>query len=257
MNSRQHNILGAAVAVAVLGFAGAAQARIAPAKQVSFTNAEGQRVAATLFAPEGRERRPAVIMMAGCAAGSYDGWAERLAAAGYVALLVDSDTPRGAAQRCDGSVASARERAADAEGAHRYLARSGLAEPDRVGLIGWSEGASGVLAAVDASHGADGTMRFRAAVAIAPDCALDDGFGGVAHSTWRPATPVRIVHGAAGAGYRDWSCIRRIARAQQLGAPAVSLVTRPEVDSRAATPAAQQVAAAEAIDLFDSVLKGN
>lgn len=248
----------AAIAASVLALAGTAQARTATTQQVSIVNPQGQRIPATLFAPVVRERGPAVVMMPACsgaASGAYDAWAERLAQAGYVALLVDSDTPRGAGKRCDQAVAGARERAADAEGAYRYLTDHGLAAADRVGLVGWSEGASGALAALDASHAGGGATAFKAAVVFQPDCRLDDAFGGVARSTWKPYASVRIVQGPSDLRRRDWSCIRRIARAQQLGAPSVNLIALREVGQRFDAAVARSGAAAEMIELFDGALR--
>jgi len=260
VNRMQKTVLGTALATAMLGLSGVAQARLAAVQEVSFTNAQGRTIPATLFRPTQAGPRPAVVMMPGCAGAvdrtsdAYRTWGERLAAAGYVALLVDSDRPRGGAEGCDRHLEGARERAVDADGAYRFLATSGFVAVDRVGLIGWSQGASGALAALDASR-ADGTGRFRTALAFNPSCALDNDFGGVAQSTWKPYAPVKILHAATDAQYRDGTCIRRIVRAQQLGATSVSLVTRHGADAGAATPAAWEVAGAEAMDLLENLLK--
>lgn len=261
MSHKQKTVLGAAVAAAILGLSGAAQARLATAQEVSFANPAGRTIPATLFRPAEPGPRPAVIMMPGCAdtaenaADAYRTWGERLAAAGYVALLVDSDRPRGAAKGCDRSAPGVRERAADAEGAYHFLAASGFAAADRVGLIGWSQGASGVLATMDASRAAGGASRFKTAVAFQPSCALDQDFGGVAQSTWKPYAPVRILQSAADPSDRDGQCIRRIARAQQLGAPSVSLVTYHGAAGGVERPAVWEVAGAEAMDVFHNLLK--
>lgn len=254
----QRSVLATAVAAAILGLSGAAQARLASAQEVSFTNPQGHTVPATLYRPVEPGPRPAVIMLPGCersaesAAETYRTWGERLAAAGYVALLVDGDRPHGEGERCSATGAS--ERAADADGAYGFLAASGYAAADRIGLIGWSQGANGALAAVDASRAATNASRFRTAVAFHPDCALDDGFGGVTQSTWKPYAPVRILQ-SAGAPYRDGTCTRRIARAQRLGAPSVSLVIHHGASRRPDVPAAWEVAGAEAMDLFHNLLR--
>lgn len=261
MKRMQKTVLGTVVAAAILGLSSAAQARLATAQEVSFTNPQGRAIPATLFRPAESGARPAVILLPGCAdasanaADAYRTWGERLAAAGYVALLVDSDRLRGAAEGCDSGTAGVRERAADADGAYRFLAASGFAAADRVGLIGWSQGASGALAALDASRAPGGASRFRTAVAFHPNCVLDDDFGGVVRSTWKPYAPVRILHSTGDLHYRDGSCIRRIARAQQLGAPSVSLVTHYGAAGGVETPAVWEVAGAEAMDLFHSLLK--
>ena len=81
-------VLGAAVAAAILGLSGVAQARLAPAQEVSFSNPQGRTIPATLFLPAELGPRPAVILLPGCAdpaenaADAYRTWGERLAAAG-------------------------------------------------------------------------------------------------------------------------------------------------------------------------------
>jgi len=275
MTRMKKSVLSAAIVTALASIAGAAQARPATAQEVSFTNPLGRTIPAMLFQPANPGPYPAVIMLPGCAeaAGaptrgeSYRAWGERLAAAGYAALLVDSDTPRGTQAPCERGGAAAADRAADADGALRFLAARGIARKDRIGLIGWSQGASGALAAVDASRSAGGASPFKAAVAFYPDCALDDAFGGVAHSTWKPYAPVKILHGTADARYRAGSCLTRIARAQRLGAPSVSLVAHHGVrsgfdaaiaGSAAYTTAelgAKQVADADAMNLLNGLLK--
>src|SRR5574337_343743 len=198
----------AAIGACVLAFGGTAHARAATTQDVSIVNAQGHRIAATLFVPVVRKRGPAVVVMPGCsgaAGGSYDALAERLAQEGYVALRVDSDTPRGTGNRCD--------------------------------------------------RAAGGATAFKAAVAFHPDCKLDDAFGGVARSTWKPYASVRIVQGPPDLRRRDWSCIRRIARAQQLGAPSVSLVALRDVGQRFDAAAQRRSAEAEAIELLNGALR--
>lgn len=277
MTRMNKTVASAAVAAAFAGLVGAAQASIATTQEVAFTNPQGRMIPGTLFRPADRGPHPAVVMLPGCAeaigapaqaAGeSYRTWGERLAAAGYAALLVDSDTPRETQVSCDRGGAATAERAADADAAYRFLAATGIAHADRVGLIGWSHGASGALAAVDASRSAGGASPFKAAVAFYPSCALDDAFGGVARSTWKPSAPVKILHGTADSRYRDGSCVSRIGRAQQLGAPSVSLVTfqdaRSGFDAAIARSAAyttadlraKHVADADVMSLFDGLLK--
>ena len=88
-------------------------------QDVSFTNQQGIVILGKLFKPAGAGPFPAVVMMHGCS-GIYSNsnptsgvasinreWGDRLVAAGYVALLVDSFTPRNAPQnQCGSSVVS-------------------------------------------------------------------------------------------------------------------------------------------------------
>lgn len=64
-------------------------------------------------------------------------WAERLAAWGYVVLVVDSFTSRHIGNTCSGEYAP---RVADAYGALAWLTRQPFVDPQRVGVIGFSAG---------------------------------------------------------------------------------------------------------------------
>ncbi len=90
----------------------AAQAWNSQATSVSFANASGLMLSGHLFTPSTpapQAGRPAVVMLHGCAgvfndAGNissiYREWADRLTAAGYAALLVDSFGSRAAGNQC-------------------------------------------------------------------------------------------------------------------------------------------------------------
>ena len=65
---------------------------------------------AYLSRPAGDAQQPAVVMMHGCSGllnpqgrifGLYQAWARTLVAKGYVALIVDSASPRGFGQTCN------------------------------------------------------------------------------------------------------------------------------------------------------------
>src|ERR1700684_3536366 len=77
---------------------------------VNFTSLDGTtNLTAHLSRPEGDAPRPALVMMHGCS-GLLDGkgrifaiyraWARAVVVQGYVALVVDSATPRGFGQTC-------------------------------------------------------------------------------------------------------------------------------------------------------------
>jgi dienelactone hydrolase len=138
-----------------------------------------------LFRPAVDSPSPAVVMLHGCGVlvnsnGAVNvreaGYAGRLTQAGYVVLIVDSFTPRGVRNMCAPStfqlpVALARPK--DAYGALLYLQSKPFVRPDRIGLIGWSQGGGVVLMTIrvhdsqgrpaDLPHG-----DFRAAIAFYP-----------------------------------------------------------------------------------------
>ena len=134
-----------------------------------------------LVKPQGTGPFAALVYLHGCGGlpkafkegDTSGGYSERLAEWGYVVLVVDSFTSRGIKQSCAGASVS---RLADALGALSYLARQPFVNPDRVGVIGFSQGAIAALQAVSRretlfEHEAD--LTFRAAVAFYPLCETD------------------------------------------------------------------------------------
>jgi dienelactone hydrolase len=204
--------------------------------EVHFRNGQDIVLDGRLYRPQGTRRRPAVVMMHGCsgmfsnsdpAAGVqslYTEWAERLVAAGYVALLVDSFTPRAAEQnQCgngDAGVSEVSDRPFDAAAAHSFLKSKSWINAQRIGLLGWSHGASSTLATIE--QGVTPLRPFRAAVAFYPGCGLFGAFGGISGSTWAPITPVRILHGDIDPLYTSGYCNTRVQHAKLLtGVPIV------------------------------------
>jgi dienelactone hydrolase len=248
MKSSKHSLGIAAVAAAVLGHSLAAEAAASASSDVSFVSDGGRTVAAELFRPAGSGPLPAVVILRGCgddrSAGSpVRDQAGQLAADGYLVLLVKSDCAAGPA------AAAIADRSDEATAAYRHLARSGLAQPDRIGLIGWADGATAALVAVDRTNDAG----YRAAVAWRPACALEGGFGGAARSTWQPSAPVVILHDDHDPGYRNWTCLQRIARAQAAGAEPVSLVVQHGAGSQRES---DRVAGSEAVSQIRTLLRG-
>lgn len=206
-------------------------------EDVSFVNAMGVKVTGKLALTHWSGPRPAVIMMHGCAgvysysdpnrgiARLYVEWAERLTAAGYNALLVDSFTPRGAAQnQCGNGSAGTSEvgdRPHDAYGARAYLlSRKSRAPTDasRTFLLGWSHGGSSAFASLSDTMGNRKEGRFKAAFAFYPGCGLYNAFGGIAASSYMPYSAVTIYHGDVDPLYISGDCQTRVARAVEAGA---------------------------------------
>jgi dienelactone hydrolase len=106
---------------------------------------------AKLERPEGNGPFPAVIMMHGCSGDTpyLDPWGNRFVQWGYVVLRVDSLTPRKKQTFCDMPGPTTRPRAQDAYDAKSYLVDLPFVDKQKIGLIGWSQGGSAALYAID------------------------------------------------------------------------------------------------------------
>ncbi|MCG3189725.1 MAG: hypothetical protein LKCHEGNO_02222 [Burkholderiaceae bacterium] len=202
--------LGALVALACIGGAAAQQRVEVP----SLDTAHGAAIALPgyWFAAPRAGRAPAWVLLHGCS-GAYarDG---RLAARlrdyarlfnrhGMHALVVDSLTPRGEHELCTQRVDHRRvtqvQRRRDALGALQWLAERPDVDGARLGLIGWSNGGSTVLAATNANHSevAAAANRPNRAVAFYPGCVEEERRG------YRPTAPLLLLLGQAD----DWTPI--------------------------------------------------
>jgi dienelactone hydrolase len=140
------------------------------------------------FAAPRLPRAPAVVLLHGCG-GTYGrngqlsertlAYARLLNEHGMHALVVDSLTPRGEKEICTQRIGTRRvtqvNRRLDALAAVDWLAGRADVDAQRIGLMGWSNGGSTLLAALntrhaDASHAAI-TPAF--AVAFYPGCESD------------------------------------------------------------------------------------
>lgn len=127
-----------------------------------------------LTRPHSKGPFPAVVLLHGCAGfGPREThWADQLRLWGYVALAIDSFTPRNIAA-CNGPT-SADE--VDAFSALQYLATKSFVIPDRVAVLGSSLGGIAAVGDVESNlwqriyH-----MKFRGAVAFYPSCTGDSG----------------------------------------------------------------------------------
>lgn len=171
----------------------------------------GLNLGARLYRPEGKGPFPAVVLMHGCAGmwleegkpiPTYEDWAQRLQERGFIALLLDSFTPRGEKEICtqkQRKVSEARDRPRDAHAALRWLAARADVRTDRIHLLGWSNGGSAVLHAMRPdAPGRDPEIAFRSAVAFYPGCAA------LARAPYRAVAPVLIQAGGAD----DWTPAR-------------------------------------------------
>ena len=189
-------------------------------------------LAGHLFRPLDDSRRPALVFLHGCGGligsrGLDDreaSWAGELNRLGYAVLMVDSYAPRGIGNTCSLRVSDPgqwmslmQRRERDAYGALRFLLAQPFVRPDRIGMIGWSQGGGVVLLSTRAGEparlNAAGSASFRAAVAFYPVLCSDNeqtpGWSNEipllllqgASDTWTQATPCqRFVESAAARG---------------------------------------------------------
>ena len=154
--------------------------------------------------------RPAMVLMHGCGgvfgrgallAERYTELASRLAELGVQALVVDSLTPRGERELCTQRTGQRKvtqlQRRRDALGALQWLAAQPGVDVTRLGLLGWSNGGSTVLAATNLGHAevARAAVKPSLAVAFYPGCEAERERG------YQPVAPLLMLLGEAD----DWT----------------------------------------------------
>ena len=174
---------------------------------MSFPSLDGEASAPVvltgfLFAPP-VSPAPAVALFHGCD-GIYDrrapeqrmrDYAAFFNAAGFHVLVVDSLTPRYETELCTQRAGKRRvtltNRRLDALGAVAYLAGRSDVDAQKIGIVGWSNGASTVLAATNLRHAdvASALARPAFAVAFYPACEADLRRG------YEPAAPLLLLAG--------------------------------------------------------------
>jgi len=161
-----------------------------------------------LFKPAGDGPHPAVIMMHGCG-GAYASsgklgarhrmWGDYLATHGYVALMLDSFSPRGIKELCTTKFAERTlkesDRVGDAYAALAYLRERSDVDTKRIALLGWSHGAGVTLDAI--THKPGGVDGLSAAVAFYPGCTSRNKVADRFH----PYAPLLVLIGEAD----DWT----------------------------------------------------
>ncbi|MCY7314102.1 MAG: dienelactone hydrolase family protein [Rubrivivax sp.] len=168
---------------------------------------------------------PALVLMHGCGgpydargrlAERYTALAARLNTLGVHVLVLDSFTPRGQKQICTQLTGqrsiTQQQRRRDALGALQWLAgpagRERGGDATRLGLLGWSNGGSTVLAAINQRHPEVAAALVRPSVAVAfyPGCEVESarGFEPVAPllmllgelDDWTPPGPCKVLAAA-------------------------------------------------------------
>jgi dienelactone hydrolase len=196
--------LGMLFAIACALAAGCAGAQ----EIVHFPSLDAQTTLNGYLFRAGGGRHPAVVLMHGCGGlftsrgamlSCETDWAARLTAAGYVVLAVDSFVPRHQGEMCEAARIDPSiypKRAKDAYGALTFLQAQPDVRPDRVGVIGWSQGGGTVLHTVGTpSYGRPAAMTqpdFRAAVAFYPAQCSEK----VESAAWTTTIPLLVLLGS-------------------------------------------------------------
>ena len=171
-----------------------------------------------LSRPTGEGQHPAVIFLHGCGGlfvGSMigrlfstiepgeSGWAGELTRRGYAVLMVDSFTPRDRREMCAPQTSDPvlyRNRARDAYGALLFLQTQPFVRPDRIGIMGWSQGGGALLFAIDTQSFSRPAQLprgdFRAAVAFYPSSCDEQR----QQPSWSTNIPLMVLIGAEDVG---------------------------------------------------------
>ncbi len=171
---------------------------------------------AWLAMPQREAPASAVVFLHGCSGltfsgarlGIYNAWSTILTDAGYAVLMIDSAGSRGLGKTCgpgEGRSRMYRERPGDAYSGLRYLQQLPGIDPERIFLIGWSQGGGVALLTMNTESigRPDPAPKhdFRGAVAFYPGkCASrlhEAPYTTVAPGTWATVSPILILHGGA------------------------------------------------------------
>jgi dienelactone hydrolase len=177
-----------------------------------------------LSRPAGEGQHPAVIFLHGCGGlfiGSMIGrlfsviepgesdWAGELTRRGYAVLMVDSFAPRGRREMCSPRTSDPklyRNRARDAYGALLFLQVQPFVEPDRIGIMGWSQGGGALLFAIGTQSFSRPAQLprgdFRTAVAFYPSSCDEQR----QQPSWSTTIPLMVLIGSEDGGHPVVPC---------------------------------------------------
>jgi len=143
---------------------------------------ENLQLPGILHKPSGDGPFPAVVLLVGCEGIAHPDtdppdtkaqaeWFDRLVGWGYVALEVDSFSPRGHYSVCDNTgVVNADMRSHDAFAAKAYLSKLSFVDPKNIGVMGWSHGGWSLMRVIDAAFRDQSLSPFKVAVGFYPYC---------------------------------------------------------------------------------------
>jgi dienelactone hydrolase len=212
-------------------------------EQVQFPSLDGKtELTAYLIRPMGQGPFPAVIMLHGCgglgysgtASSKYSSWTKELNEMGLAVLMVDSAGSRKLGPTCGKGkerIRMYRERPRDAYGALAYLQLQDYIQPDKIGVIGWSQGGAIVLLSIVQTSISrplpPPKYDFAAAVAFYPALCNDKiqsrPFTKVEPNTWSTRIPLLVLQGGADNWTVPEPCAKFIDAVQKRGSP-VSIV---------------------------------
>jgi dienelactone hydrolase len=171
---------------------------------VTIPEANGVQLQALLYLPQGAQRGPAVVALHGCA-GPFPrrdhSWARRLAHDGHAVLLPDSFASRHEKGECRAAThgtSAYGARRDDALAAAAWLTHRPGTPTGGVSLIGWSDGGTTVLAAINRDNRLPPGL-IRNSIAFYPACFRTLHLA--AKQNWAPGAPLTILMGAAD----DWT----------------------------------------------------
>ena len=194
------------------------QKRLAEEKGQPIDEPPGFELTGELYRPAGVGPFPAVIWMYGCLGRTFrereKALGDHYASLGYVLLLVDSFGPRGITDRCDQSLGAPVDRVMDA-----YGALLPFVDPERVAIVGRSQGGEAALSAI--TLGGVETLferRFRAAIIYYARCDVSMGAA---------SAPTVILIGELDTNTPASACQEMMRRRSGDGAP-IRLVVYPD-----------------------------
>jgi dienelactone hydrolase len=154
-------------------------------------------------------------------------WAKRAVAQGYAVLVVDPLTPRNVVSNCVPPIKLSGSRLLkDAKDAAEHLRRQSFVRPDRIGVMGVSQGAMVGFGAASAKHARDHGRPFDAVVGFYPACivrnvrSLVTNRPGEAHyGSADVVVPLRVAMGERDNEGYPKDCLPFLEEAKAKGAP--------------------------------------
>ena len=202
----------------------------AAARRVTFPGEDGVTLQGWLYEPATPGPHQAIVALHGCEgllgrhgspSARHADWGERWAQAGFLALFPDSFGSRGLGRQCrvsEREIHPSQQRVPDAQAALAFLAARPDVDAKRIALVGWSNGGTSTLYAVEPRNAPAGP-DFAQAIAFYPGCRLP-----LEHGRWATRLPLLVLIGASD----DWTpaepCAALIAQAKATG-EAADIVT--------------------------------